>query len=77
MFNAKASNVSVTNPLDIQKINPPFPLLPSFPVCAIILSYAGFQVDVKYLLKLLSRNTLVYFSSHKMILQGFITLWRP
>ena len=55
------------------RVDPPFPLLPSFNCSATILSFVDYDDEVKDLLKLLSHNTRNYYTKHMSILEGFVT----
>ena len=59
------------------KVKPPFPALSSFNVSAQVLAYFAFSDKAETLLRLLSRNTQRYLSSHSEILESFLTKWPP
>ena len=54
------------------KIKAPFPLLPSFTVGAIVLSYLDYADEIFSLLNLLCKNTGNYAEKHREMLRGFI-----
>ena len=60
-----------------QKVKPPFPNLAAFNITAIILSFFGYDYEVKELMKTMCKNTRAYYLGHKDILKGFVTGWDP
>ena len=67
-----------TNAEEVDKIiKPVFPKLPSRPVIAEILSFAGYQQEIDNLLDNLSQNSKQYSSRDLPILKEFTVLWTP
>ena len=67
-----------TNAEEVEKtIKPVFPNLPSRPVIAEILSFAGYQQEIDNLLDKLSTNSKKFISRDLPILKEFTVLWTP
>ena len=47
-----------------QKVKPPFPNLAVFNVTAIILSFLGYDYEVKELMRTMCKNTRAYYIGH-------------
>ena len=60
-----------------RKIKAPFPGMPSFIACAVVLSYVGFEDEVIHLLKQLCLNTSSYSILHISQINGFLARWQP
>ena len=56
----------------VDRVEPPFPKLPSFMASAIVLSYLYYKCDVDKLLNRLSKNTGNYRVKHKDLISSFI-----
>ena len=56
----------------MEKVQTPFPAIPSFNISAMILAYSGFEHQVYTLLQLLCRNTRLYSKSHSQLLRSFL-----
>ena len=56
----------------MEKVQTPFPALPSFNISASILAYSGFEEEAHNLLHQLCRNTRLYSKSHRQILRSFL-----
>ena len=56
----------------MEKVQTPFPTLPSFNISASILAYAGFEDKTHDLLHKLCRNTRLYSKSHSQLLRSFL-----
>ena len=55
-----------------QKVKPPFPLLPSFDVAALILSYFAHEDLVILLMRKCNKNSRRYALKHKPILKQYL-----
>ena len=58
-------------------VKPVFPSLPSRPVIAEILSFAGYQQEIDNLLDNLSQNSKKFISRDLPILKEFTVVWTP
>ena len=56
----------------MEKVQTPFPALPSFNISASILAYSGYEDEAHILLHQLCRNTRLYSKSHSQILRSFL-----
>ena len=59
------------------KVEPVLTRLPSWPVIAEVLSFAGYEQEIDDLLKKLSRNSNHYLARDKPILKAFTVAWTP
>ena len=55
-----------------QKVKPPFPLLPSFDVAALILSFFAYDDLVLLLMRSCNKNSRRYALKHKPILKQYL-----
>ena len=69
---AKAALIDI-DAKEFFRVDPPFPVIPSFNCSATILSFVDYDDEVKDLLKSLSHNTRNYYTKHMSILEGFVT----
>ena len=68
----------IEDKFDGKKIKPPFgEEVGSFAVCGWIISYYGYESEVKELLQSLNMNSYGYFVKHRTQLRGFMIPWRP
>ena len=56
----------------MDKVQVPFPRLPSFNISAVLLSYAAHEDEVHTWLHMLCRNTRLYSKSHGQLLRSFL-----
>ena len=60
-----------------QKVKPPFPLLPSFDVAALILCFVAHDDLVLLLMRKCNKNSRRYALKHKPILKKYLVQWKP
>ena len=59
------------------KIRVPFPGVPSFLASANIMSYFGYEDEIRHVLSRLNRNSRTYYICHEDLVAAFLAPWRP